>query len=635
MRHSAVPLVPRHVLFGNPERTSPEISPDGTRMGFLAAVEGVLNVWVGPLDGSAEPRPVTADRHRGIPVFGFCQDDRSLVYLQDGDGDENWRVHLLDLVDGTSTCLTPPGTRARIAGHNRWNRDRLLIELNQRDPRLADLYRYDLRSGTLEAVETNPGFASWIVDTDLVVRGGTSVRPDGSAVIHLRDPSTGEFRPWYEISPDDAASTDVLGLTRDGRRLLLLTPAGGGAGRLVALDVPSGERHVLAEDPHADIARVELHPETLEPQAVVFLRDREDWLFLDPAFERQVANIRASLAALEVDGEVAIGRSTRADGPWLVSVTPSDGGPRYYLYDPDTAELAFLFIQSPALDRYRLARMEPFGFTSRDGLHIRGYVTFPPGVPRSNLPAVVNVHGGPWSRDIWGYDPHVQWLANRGYVCIQVNFRGSKGFGRAFSSAGDKEWGRRMLDDLLDAVNFCVREGWVDRNRVGIMGASYGGYAALAAAAFAPTVFRCAIDLFGPSDLITMLESIPPHWKPMAAFMYEKVGDPRTERDMLWERSPLSAVERIRIPVLVVQGKNDPRVKQTESERIVAALAAKGIPHEYLLFEDEGHGLARPENRERFYRTAECFLAEHLGGRCEEHAVHRFAEFRSNRFAPL
>ncbi|WP_218566437.1 alpha/beta hydrolase family protein [Vallicoccus soli] len=331
-------------------------------------------------------------------------------------------------------------------------------------------------------------------------------------------------------------------------------------------------------------------------------------------------SLRPDLERVEAlgDGDVSVGRRERGDRLWLVSVAPSDGPVAYHLYDRSTGEARFLFTHRAELAEQVLAPMEPFSFTARDGLEIHGYATFPPGVDPAGLPAVLNVHGGPWARDFWGYDPDAQWLANRGYVCLQVNFRGSTGYGKAFLNAGDKQWGRAMHDDLVDAVEHAVARGWVDRERVGIYGGSYGGYAALAGAAFTPDVFRCAVDLVGPSNLLTLLDSLPEYWKPMIAHMHRRVGDPATEKDMLWERSPLSRAGDIRIPVLVAQGANDPRVKQAEAEQIVAALQEKGLPHTYLLFEDEGHGLAKPENRERFYAACEAFLAEHLGGRAQE-----------------
>jgi dipeptidyl aminopeptidase/acylaminoacyl peptidase len=262
--------------------------------------------------------------------------------------------------------------------------------------------------------------------------------------------------------------------------------------------------------------------------------------------------------------------------------------------------------------------MEPFSFTARDGLRMHGYLTFPRGLECAKLPAVLDVHGGPWGRDRWGYVPEAQWLANRGYLSVQVNFRGSTGYGKAFLNAGDKQWGAAMHDDLIDAVEYVVAQGWADRDRIAIMGGSYGGYAALAGAAFTPDVFRCAIDIVGPSNLLTLLGSIPDYWEPMRAMLYQRIGNLDSERGMLWDRSPLAHADNIRIPVLVAQGAHDPRVKQAEAEQIVAALAEKGVPHDYLLFADEGHGLARPENRAILYARAEEFLATHLGGRSEQ-----------------
>jgi dipeptidyl aminopeptidase/acylaminoacyl peptidase len=611
--YDAVPLIPRDVLFGNPERVSPALSPDGRRLGFIAPVDGVLNVWVGPADAPGEARPVTDDRGRGIRLFAFCHDDRTLLYLQDTDGDEDWRLYALDLEAGGDARLVTPGegVHAVLLGHNRWNPTTVLVGLNADNPQLHDVYRLDLGSGSLDKVEANPGFAGWIVDSDLQIRGGVAMTEDGGAVVQLRQ-ADGSYSPWLMVAPEDVATTDVLGYTRDGSALLMLSSVDANTARLVRLDLASGAESVLAEDPVYDVSGVVLHPETLEPQSVVFAKERDEWWHLDQDFGHEVDALRARLR-----GDVGISRSVRDDRRWLVTDMPSDGAVHYHVLDRDTGELTFLFAHKPALDDYELAPMEPFSYTARDGLQIHGYVTFPPGVERHDLPALLDVHGGPWARDDWGYDPEAQWMANRGYVCIQVNFRGSTGYGKAFGNAGDKQWGRAMHTDLLDAVDHVVARGWVDRSRVAVYGGSYGGYAALAGAAFSPDVFRCAVDIVGPSNLLTLLASVPEYWKPQIAFMHTKVGDPETERDMLWERSPLSRVDDIRIPVLVAQGRNDPRVKVTEAEQIVGALREKGIDHEYLLFEDEGHGLARPENRERFYAAAERFLATHLGGRSE------------------
>jgi acetyl esterase/lipase len=610
--YDAVSLIPRSVLFGNPERVSPAISPDGTKLGFIAPADGVLNVWVGPSNDLSAARAVTDDRGRGIRSHAFCHDDRTLLYAQDTDGNEDWRLYALDLDTGKTELVTPgEGVHAAIMGHNRWHPDTVLVGLNADNPQLHDVYRLDLNTRELVKTEANPGFAGWIIDSDLRVRGGVSMTEDGGEIFHLKA-DDGAYAPWREVPPEDVATTGVLGYVRDGSALLLLSSIDANSARLIRLDVDTGEETVLAQDDKYDVSGVAQHPLTLEPQSVVFTKERAEWLHLDRAFGAEIDALRVQLR-----GDIGVSRAERSDTRWLVTDAPSDGPVHYYVYERRTAALHFLFSHKSQLDDYRLAPMEPFSFTAQDGLDIHGYVTFPPEVAHRNLPAVLNVHGGPWARDIWGYNPEAQWLANRGYVCVQVNYRGSTGYGKAFLNAGDKEWGRAMQHDLVDAVDYVIHQGWVDRTRVGIYGGSYGGYAALAGAAFTPELFRCAVDMVGPSSLLTLLASIPEYWKPQIAFMHAKIGNPETEHDMLWERSPLSRVDDIRIPVLVAQGANDPRVKRAEAEQIVAALANKGIPYEYLVFDDEGHGLARPENRERFYAAAEGFLAQHLGGRCE------------------
>ncbi len=612
MSDEPVPRIPRDVLFGNPERVSPSLSPDGTRLGFVAPVDGVLNVWVGPAEDVSAAVPVTHDHGHGVRVFAFAHDDRTLLYLRDTDGDEDWRLYTLDLETGESTLRTPDqGVTAEILAHNRWYPNTVLLGLNADNPQLHDVHSLDLRTGVVSLVERNPGFASWIIDADLRIRGGTAVTPDGGAVVALRvereADQSAEYQQWLTIPPEDVNTTGVLGYTRDGTGLLVMTSVGRNTSRLIRVDVASGTETEVAGDDAYDLGDVALDPETLEPVAAVFVRERNNWTCLDEAFAAELAHLQEQLS-----GELSISRRQRDDRVWLVSDSPSDGPVRYYRYERDTRSLTLLFVHKPALEQYRLAAMEPFSYTARDGLVIHGYLTFPPGATRTGLPAVLDVHGGPWVRDVWGYDPEVQWMANRGYLAVQVNYRGSTGYGKSFGNAGDKEWGRAMHDDLVDAVEHLVGEGIVDAGRVAIFGGSYGGYAALVGAAFTPEVFRCAVDIVGPSNLLTLLESVPEYWKPMIAMMHAKVGDPKTEAGMLWARSPLSRADDIAIPILIAQGRQDPRVKVAESEQIVAALAEKGLPHEYLLFEDEGHGLARPENRETFYAAAERFLAKHL-----------------------
>ncbi|HEY2279739.1 MAG TPA: S9 family peptidase [Streptosporangiaceae bacterium] len=616
-------LIPRSVLFGNPERTSPRLSPDGSRLAWIAPHDGVLNVWIAPLradpgqddavDWSAA-QVVTDDRDRGIRMFTWAHDARHLLYIQDTGGDENWRLHDVNLETMQRRDLTPfAGVQVQIIAGNKKFPTEILIGLNRDNPQLHDVYRLDLLSGDLTLVEKNPGFAGWEADDDLVIRGAYAPLPDGGMNLLVRDQPGGEWRQLMSFPADDATTSNAVSFSKDGQSLLVITPVDANTDRLLRVDVVTGAIEVLAEDPEADVDGVVLHPDTLEPQIVLVEKDREEFIVLDPAIEADLKAVRALHP-----GDPSISGRENATSPWLVAFTNDSSSVAYYVYDPAAHSGRFLFDARPELNRYQLAAMEPFSFTSRDGLTIHGYATFPAGADRSNLPAVVNVHGGPQVRDEWGWDPEAQWMANRGYLCVQVNYRGSTGYGKDFVNAGDREWGAKMHDDLIDAVDYIVGQGWAARDNVAIYGGSYGGYAALVGAAFTPDVFRCAVDIVGPSNLKTLLETIPPYWAPMIAQLYKRVGNPETEADFLWSRSPLSRAGDIRIPLLIAQGANDPRVKQAESEQIVAALKDAGIDYEYLLFPDEGHGFAKPENRLKFYAAAERFLARYLGGRFEE-----------------
>ena len=617
-------LIPREVLFGNPERVSPRISPDGTRLAWIAPRDGVLNVWVAPaaadgVDWDAAT-VVTDDTDRGIRVFAWAEDGRHLLYLQDAGGDENWRLYDVDLTAveaGTATRrdLTPyEGIQARIIAAKKSHPDQVLVGMNQENPQLHDVYRLSLSTGELVKEITNPGYAGWLADEDMVVRAALSPLPDGGFDLLVRDSAEDtEWRKLLTISADDATSSDALSFTGDGSGLLLISADGSDTGRLVRVDLATAAVTELLADPEADVAGAMLHPDTREPQIVEVLKDRAEYHVLDPSVAADFKAIRELHR-----GDPQLTGRDNADTTWLVAFNDDAGPVRYYSYDRASRTGRFLFDARPGLARYELSAMEPFSFEARDGLVVHGYVTFPAGSPRSGLPAVLNVHGGPQVRDVWGYDPEAQWLANRGYLCVQVNYRGSTGYGKSFVAAGDREWGGKMHDDLIDAVRFVVAQGWADRDRVAIYGGSYGGYAALVGAAFTPEAFRCAVDIVGPSNLKTLLETIPPYWAPMRAQLYKRVGNPETDADFLWSRSPLSRASDIRIPLLIAQGANDPRVKQAESEQIVAALEAAGIDHEYMLFPDEGHGFAKPENRLKFYAAAERFLAKHLDGRFEE-----------------
>ncbi len=609
-------LIPLPVLFGNPERILPSVSPDGTLLAWLAPLDGVLNVWLAPLSTSdgvdlAAAKVITADTDRGIRQFFWAHDGRHLLYLQDTGGDENFRLHDVDVQTMERRDLTPfDGVQTQLIAMERKLPNELLVGLNKDNPQLHDVYRLDLVSGELTKQEENPGFLGWFADREMVVRGALAPQPDGSFSLLVRDTSDSEWRQVMEIPADDALSTDVATFSADGQSVLLVTPAGAETSRLVRLDLATGTLQTLAQDDEADVGGLQLDPDTHEPQIVTIVKARSEYLVLDDSVAEDLAAVRA----LHSGDPMFHGRDN-ADTMWLVGYTNDTGAIPYYIYDRGTRQATFLFEHRPVLNDYTLAAMEPFSYTARDGLTVHGYLSFPPGVPREGLPTVLNVHGGPWARDGWGYNPEAQWLANRGYLCVQVNFRGSTGYGKAFVNAGDREWGASMQDDLSDAVAYVISQGWADPARVAIYGGSYGGYATLAGAAFTPDIYCCGVDIVGPSNLITLIKSVPAYWAPLIAQFHRRVGNPETEADFLWSRSPLSRASEIRIPLLIAQGANDPRVKQAESEQIVEALQKAGIDHDYMLFPDEGHGFAKPENRLKFYAEADKFLARHLGGR--------------------
>jgi dipeptidyl aminopeptidase/acylaminoacyl peptidase len=613
-------LIPLDILFGNPERSEPRISPDGTKLAYLAPDEGVLNVWVGAV-GSQEFKPVTHDRLRGIHQYEWAYDGRHILYLQDIGGDENWRLHTVDLETGEDTDRTPfDGVQTQMLGLSDRVPHEVVVGMNRDNPQLHDVYRLDLRTGELTKEVENPGFDGWLVDNDLVVRAGTKPLDNGGMQHLLRKGDDWEVA--IDVDPDDFLInvTHLIGFSQDGRRVFHVSVEGSDKARLVAYNTETGKTDELAEDPDFDVFYIGflmytglLHPRTREPQLVPVLKDRLEYIVLDESLQADLDALRAV-----EDGEIYVVSRDLEDKTWIVAFGRDDGPGRYYSYDRASKKATFLFENQPALSKYKLANVEPFTFTSRDGLTVHGYLTFPPGLERKDLPAVLHVHGGPWGgRHMWGFDSMNQWIANRGYACIEIDYRGSGGYGKAFLNASAREWAGKMHDDLIDGVEWVADKGWIDRDRVGIFGGSYGGYAALVGATFTPDFFRCAVDYVGPSNLITLLKSIPPYWV-LAARQFDKLlGNIDTDGDFLWERSPLSRVDQIQIPILIAQGANDPRVKQAESEQIVEAMKERGLPYEYLLFEDEGHGFVRPENEVKFHLASERFLAKHLGGRAQ------------------
>src|SRR5215471_4429694 len=606
------PLIPREVLFGNPERTKPEISPDGKRLAWLQADQGVLQVWVQTL-GNDDAAPVSADRQRPIRRFRWGQDSQTILYSQDVKGNENWHVFAVDLGSRQTRDLTPfEGVRADLFADSPRRPSEVLVQMNREDRARMDVYRLDLRSGEAVLDTKNPGLVkTWAATDELLVKAGVTSRPDGGEDLLVRDSAKGPWRTLTRVGPDD--HLELLDLTADGKSVLYVTSAGGPTARVVQRALSGGPEKVLAVHSGVDPSDVSVHPTRHVVEGVVFEQGLPAWKLLDPTVKKDFD----ILAHLSHGFPVVVSRD-HADRTWVVGFRDAQGPTKFFSFDRTSLQGKLLFTDRPKLESAGLPERKPIHFAARDGLVLNGYLTRPVGATAPG-PMVLYVHGGPWSRDRWTLDLNAQWLANRGYSVLQVNFRGSTGYGRKFLNAGNRQWGKAMQTDLLDAVDWAVKQRVADKGQVAIMGGSYGGYATLAAAAFTPDVFRCGVDIVGPSNLFTLLRSVPPYWKPARAMFDRRIGnidDPK-DKSLLESASPLFSAEKIRMPLLIGQGANDPRVRPPESEQIVAALEKKGLGVTYVVYSDEGHGFARPENAMDFNARAEAFLGQYLGGRVE------------------
>ncbi len=602
-------LIPRSVLFGNPERSSPQISPDGAMLAYLAPDHGVLNIWVRTL-GKTDDRAITNDRKRGIRNLFWQYDSKNILYAQDQNGDENWRVYQTTIATSKTRDLTPfDKVRADIVALEPAHPEIALIQLNKRDPKVFDIYRVNLQTGELTLDTENPGdVASFHPDHDLQIRAAEVTTPDGGTLIRVRDNSKSPWRELMKWGPEETLG-GASGFSPDNSALLVITSLDANAARLLSVDVVTGKSTVISQDPQFDVSFVVTHPRTSKLQAVVFLRERRDFQILDSA-------LQPDLDALKKVRDADISDISRdlADDKWVVAFEGDDAPIYYYLYDRTSRKATVLFSNRPALENFKLAKVKPIQYKARDGMTIYGYLTTPVGVEPKNLPMVIFPHGGPWGRDLWGYDPYAQWLANRGYAVLQPNFRASTGYGKLYLNAGDRQWAGAMRTDLLDAKDWAAKHGVADPAKVCIMGGSYGGYATLAGIAFAPEAYACGVDIVGPSNLNTLLKTIPPYWSTFVAIFHKRMGD---NEEFLKSQSPLFKADQIKVPLLIGQGANDPRVNKAESDQIVAAMRKNGKPVEYFVFPDEGHGFARPENRMAFNAASEEFLAKYLGGRCE------------------
>ncbi|MGD0953487.1 MAG: S9 family peptidase [Methanotrichaceae archaeon] len=613
-------LIPRDILFGNPDRTMVRISSDGSNISYLAPVKGVLNVWIAPAGHLEKARPVTNDTYRGIHDYGWAYTNKDLLYLQDKNGNENYSIFSVNLSSGLVKNLTPfEGVQASIKALSPKFPREAVISLNKRDPEYSDLYKLNITTGNLTLLMENKEFMDFDVDDNLTVRLAHKMTLDGGEEIYKL--TKNGWKLFQQIGKDDFLTTGSLGSNKNNKEVYFMDSRGRDTAALFVMNLTTGNETLIAEDPKADFSDSMTHLTEKNVQAVAFTYERKQWKVIDQSIAGDLDYLRKV-----ADGDVEVLDRTLDDKTWIVAYIMDDGPVRYYSYDRDKKEAKFLLTNMEKLEGQPLAKMIPVVIKSRDNMSLVSYYTLPlgsdksgDGKPEKPVPMVLYVHGGPWDRDEWGFDPVHQWLANRGYAVLSVNYRESTGFGKNFTNAGNLEWGRKMQDDLIDAVNWSLKQGIADPQKIAIMGGSYGGYATLAGLTFTPRLFSCGVDICGPSNLTSLLESVPAYWLPQMELWTSRVGDYRTKegRELLKERSPIKYADKIQRPLLIGQGANDPRVRQNESDQIVNVMHVKNLSVTYVIYSDEGHGFARPENKISFFAVAEAFLAKHLGGRYE------------------
>jgi dipeptidyl aminopeptidase/acylaminoacyl peptidase len=620
---ASTPLIPREALYGNPTRSAGMVSPDGKWLSWMAPHEGVMNVWMAPASDPSAAKRMTSAVDRPIPQYFWAPDAQSLLYVQDKAGDENYLLYQVDIGSGAERVLTPfENTRVQLVGTSNTIKDKLLVGLNNRDPRFHDVHLLDLGTGALTPVRENAeGFIGFLADDSLTLRWALAQNAAGGMdMFEITDGKVAET-PRESTGLEDSLSTTVAGYTTDGRTLYWIDSRGRNTAALIAENTETGEKRVIAENARADIGGTMSDPKTGEVEAYSAYYLTNEWTAIDP-------EVKASLEWLDarLEGDFGVQSRTEDDTKWVVWNDPLTAPSKVFLYDRPAGSLTEFYTTRPELVGAPLQPMHPLEIPARDGLTLPSYLTLPPGsdpngdgVPDAAVPMVLLVHGGPWARDGYGFNRAHQWLANRGYAVLSVNFRGSTGFGKAFVNAANLEWGAKMHDDLIDAVEWAVGQGVAQRDKVAIMGGSYGGYATLVGLTFTPETFACGVDIVGPSNLETLLATIPPYWEPQVKQFHERMGNPNTPegKQLLIDRSPLYRASAITRPLLIGQGANDPRVKQAESDQIVAAMQNDGIPVTYVVFPDEGHGFAKPTNNIAFNAVAENFLATCLGGRAE------------------
>ncbi|HZF96336.1 MAG TPA: S9 family peptidase [Allosphingosinicella sp.] len=619
----AAPLIPRSAIFGNPVRAAGRISPDGRYVSWLAPVNGVMNVFVAPASDPSAGRAVTRETRRNLQQYFWAPDSRHLIFQQDTGGNENFQIFAVSATGGEARNLTAvaPTVRAQIQGVSPLKPDVILVGLNDRNPQFFDLYEINYRTGQRRLVEQNPGYGGWIVDNQLRARFATQQTGTGATKVFRKTP-TGTWTEAFEIPSEDLQTTNAIGFNRADTALYWVDSRGRNTAALVRMDPVTGQSTVVASNERADINNVIRDPRTFEPVAWGANYLRQEWTPLNGEIGADLTYLRSRL-----QGDINIVSTTDDASKMIVTASAAEKPAAFYLYDRADRNLRLLFETRPDLSNYPLQPMHPVAIRSRDNNELVSYLTLPPGSdangdgrPERRVPMVLYVHGGPWARDQYGYNAAHQWLANRGYAVLSVNYRGSTGFGKRSIESAVGQWSGKMHDDLIDSVDWAIERGVTSRDQVAIMGGSYGGYATLVGLTFTPERFRCGVDIVGPSNLVTLMESFPAYWRPiLAGTFFRHIGDPATPegRARAMAQSPITRVDRIRVPLLIAQGQNDPRVVKAESDQIVAAMRQRNLPVTYVNFPDEGHGFVRPPNSMAFWAITEAFLQPCLGGRVE------------------
>ncbi|MEQ8192259.1 MAG: prolyl oligopeptidase family serine peptidase, partial [Candidatus Eremiobacterota bacterium] len=620
-------LIPGEILFSDPVKGNPKISPSGEKIAYMAQVNNVLNLWVKTID-KEDDRPVTCFQKNGLKILIGPQKkdmtnymwvtDRYIVYFHDTKGYINYNMYKINIETMESKNLTPcKDSRVRFVKYNSDFPYEMIISIKKHNQTHYDLYHIDIQSGKKTLIAGNPGNVKyWVIDSNLQILGMVSERDGTGEELSIRENGHGNWKKLLDFDKEGLLQNYILGTSKDNRKIYMIDSTGVNTCRVLKIDISTGISEVIASNPEYDIWEGEYflyHPFTYEIQAVCFNKYRKEWILLDETIKEDFEAIRKMDS-----GDFSIVSRDDRDKIWIIAFDRDNGPVAYYIYNRGLKKGSLFFYHQPSLKEYTLSEMKDLSFISRDGLTIHGYITYPPGEKRNNLPLVLYVHGGPWLRDTWGYNPDAQWFANRGYLCLQINYRGSTGYGKDFLNRGNKEWGRKMQEDLVDGVEWAIKEGIADPEKIAIYGAGYGGYAALSGAVFTPDLFCCAIAIGCPGDLLNFIRSVPHNHHGQRKELVKRVGDPEKEKELLISTSPFYHLEKIKIPVFIAYGLKEKTINKNSSYYMVRAMHNRCIKVEYLVFHDEYFNISKEKNRIKLHLVAEKFLTRHMGGKLEE-----------------